>query len=513
VINLAAAVLGHTDVSGSTNFFAAGGHSLAAIDLCTRLSKALGREISVSTAFDAATLDDIAAQVDAELADAGARFPLPAVGGRRADCRASFAQRRLLAASRGVDGVPAPVVPLPFQLSAPVDVEALLAALDGLVARHPVLTTRFHRDERGELRVRAVENTPALDIIDLTPIPAAQRDDVMRGYCRELMAAARDLEAEPPLRSALFLSPPHGGVLLLIVDHLAFDGRSLCILTRDLTHLYATGGKDLPGPGLSFLDYADWEAERERDGTIDRLAQAAVARLTQREPPLWPADKRLAACARKQAITTTVKVPAGTHEFRAFAQRLGVTVFAAVLATVTAAFAQAKPNSGLRIALQTSTRVDHRLFDAMGPFINTTYLDVPLDQPIEALARALQARILAAQADAIVPIDLLLHMLEINGQRAPAALADVFFSLHQDDAEVDPRVARRITPLDPQEGWDPEDFALGYAVAILATLTADSLALRFGTHPAIHDPALHRTFAEAMADQAENVVARAPMPP
>lgn len=498
VVNLAAAVLDHRDISATSNFFAAGGHSLAAVDLCQRLSAALGRDVPMGVAFEAATLGDIAERLESLLHDAEGRVPLPAVRRGTADCPASFAQHRLLRAS---GGVPPLVAPLIFRLSDPIDAERLTHALHELVAHHPVLAAGFYRDEEGLLRTRASDNRPALQTVDLASTPAAAREELMRERCRELMAVRRDLEVEPPLRCVLFLCPPAGGILLLIIDHLAYDGRSLTVLSRDLRHLCGAAGNGLPRPELSFLDYAAWEAERVRDGTIARLAAVAAARLADRGRPLWPAEERRAAREPHEAITVTARIAFGAADFRALARRYGVTSFVAVLAIVTAAFVQAKPASHLRIALQTSTRVDRRLFDTIGPFMNTTYLDVPIQDAIEDLARIIQRKLLAAHDDAIVPIDRLLSALGAEGLPTEAALSDVFFSLYHNDEEIAPELAQRVVPLDPQDGWDNESFHSGNAVSMLATLDDETLSVRFGLHPAIRDRTLGERFAPALQAQ------------
>jgi amino acid adenylation domain-containing protein len=510
VVNLAAAVLGDVDVSGATNFFAAGGHSLAAIDLCGRLSAALGREIPMSVAFEAAALDDIAASVDRLLTDSGWRVPLPAIRRRRGAVPASFSQRRLLLASRGTTGAPSPVVPLPFRLFDPVHPEGVQAALDEIVKRHPVLATNFYRDKQHRLRATALGKKPILKVIDLAQTPPEARYGFMGDYCKQLMATAHDLETESPMRCVLFLCPPEGGVLLLVLDHVAYDGRSLALLTRDLTACYAGGARKVrrtQAGRLSFLDYAAWEAERDRDGTIDRLAEAAAARLAQRGRPLWPAKERLEARTPHEVVVTMAEIDGGTRDFRGIAQRFGVTTFVAVLAVVVAALMRAKPNPHLRIALQTSTRIDRRLFDAVGPFMNTTYLDVPAGRPIGDLARVIQQKLLAAHDDALVPIDRLLSALAARGQPAEIALSDVFFSLYQDDHEPDDEVARRIVPIDPLDGWDTESFHAANAVAMLSTLDRKKLSVRFGVHPAIRDRALGGRFADALATQFSQLIA------
>ncbi|MGE3275231.1 MAG: amino acid adenylation domain-containing protein [Vicinamibacterales bacterium] len=70
-------VLGTARVSRDDDFFEAGGHSLLAAQLVARVSRALGAGISIRTVFDAPTLAELAAAIDATATPGAARPEIP----------------------------------------------------------------------------------------------------------------------------------------------------------------------------------------------------------------------------------------------------------------------------------------------------------------------------------------------------------------------------------------------------------------------------------------------------
>src|ERR1700730_15903110 len=95
--------------------------------------------LSVRAVFDAPTVAQLAPRIGG---DAGRRKPLVA-GERPAVVPLSFAQSRLWFLNRFEGGVATYNMPTTFRISGALDVEALGAALDDVIARHESLRTIF----------------------------------------------------------------------------------------------------------------------------------------------------------------------------------------------------------------------------------------------------------------------------------------------------------------------------------------------------------------------------------
>ncbi|WP_406207780.1 amino acid adenylation domain-containing protein [Kitasatospora sp. NBC_01560] len=157
-------------------------------------------------------------------------------------------------------GDPSYNIPLALRLTGALEPAALRAALDGAVARHEALRSRFpHEDGRPVVLVDPPAPLP-LDEVDLRAephrLPAALAERTNRGF---------DLAAGPLLRAALFRTGEQEHVLCLVVHHIAADGWSLGLLRTELAERYAAhrAGRvpELPEPP-SYLAHA--AAERAR---------------------------------------------------------------------------------------------------------------------------------------------------------------------------------------------------------------------------------------------------------
>jgi len=130
------------------------------------------------------------------------------------------------------------VYSMPFTLTfdGPLDVPALAAALDAVVARHPVLSSAVAERDGVPVLVPAAAPTVAL---------------VADGELDALVRRPFDLTTGPLARFALAATGPDRHVLLVVVHHLVFDGASTDVFVRDLAAAYRSGGpvgQRLDGP-------------------------------------------------------------------------------------------------------------------------------------------------------------------------------------------------------------------------------------------------------------------------
>ena len=131
-------------VGADDSFFDLGGDSLSAMRVIAAINAGLDTDVSVRTLFDAPTIAQLAPRIGG---DAGGRKPLVA-GERPAVVPLSFAQSRLWFLSRFEGGAATYNMPTAFRISRELDVEALGAAFDDVIARHESLRTRLSRHRR-----------------------------------------------------------------------------------------------------------------------------------------------------------------------------------------------------------------------------------------------------------------------------------------------------------------------------------------------------------------------------
>ena len=254
-----ARVLGLERVGVDDSFFDLGGDSISAMRVIAAVNKSLDAGLAVRALFDAPTVARLAPRIGA---DGDRRKPLVA-GERPERVPLSFAQSRMWFLNRFEGGVATYNMPTAFRVSGPLDVEALGAALDDVIARHESLRTIF----------------PDIDGVAFQQVVPAEAGKWRRGGAAvvslpeqevvgALVALAGyrfDLSAEIPIRVQIYSVGPEQHVLGIVVHHIAFDGWSLAPMARDVAEAYRARRQGqapqwAPLP-VQYADYTLWQQE------------------------------------------------------------------------------------------------------------------------------------------------------------------------------------------------------------------------------------------------------------
>ena len=272
-------VLGIADADISANFFLAGGNSLHATQLVSRIKLASGVELPIRAVFEAPTIAGLTERLRAALAGGEAdasptQQPTPM---SRVDASPlSFSQERLWFVSQHVPDSTALNMPLALRIRGKFKVAALQAALASVVERHDILRTTFHATPTGaEARVQ-----PHLPLnIETSKLASADANsESFRQLLERQMALYThqrfDLDHGPLIRANIIEIAPDDIVLLIVMHHIVGDQWSFAVLIRELSHFYceALGRSAAPLPPLrlQYADYAIWQRD-----TFDRERRTA----------------------------------------------------------------------------------------------------------------------------------------------------------------------------------------------------------------------------------------------
>ncbi|MER7759599.1 amino acid adenylation domain-containing protein [Streptomyces sp. NPDC097619] len=405
-----------------TDFFEAGGDSLLAMRLAWSVRLRLGRELSVRDVYDFPTV----AALTPRLVLSG--DPVPALAPRSSGGPdpLSPAQRRLWFLNRLEDGAATYNIPVPLRLRGPLDEEALWAALAALVTRHESLRTLFP-ETAGEPRqvvLEPAEAHPRPDHVRLTPeeLPAHQEEFERRGF---------DLRTDPPLRARLVSLGPEEHVLLLVVHHIACDGRSMTPLARDLSEAYAahrkSGTAPLPPLPVQYRDFTHWQ--HELLGDPDTPGSPLARQLdfwteALRDLPAQldlPTDRPRPARAGHRGDTVHFRLGAPlTRALEGFAAARGASPFMVVQAALAATLTRLGAGHDLPVGTPVAGRADADLDELVGFFVNTLVLrtDTSGDPGFGELVDRVKEFTFRAFAHQDLPFDLLVEAL--NPPRSPA---------------------------------------------------------------------------------------------
>jgi hypothetical protein len=366
---------------GGRSFVDAGGDSLDAMRLISRLPPDVGRRLTVRGILQAGSLDEIVASLDAAT-DGGAGLPAIEPGAVE-PWPLSQSQLGLLLA-HGLDpDRPTYNVSVLLRLDGPLERQALAEAVRRLTSRQQTLSRRVALDQ-----LAAVKGLGAAAAVELRQVAAADRASA-EAMMRAEAQSPFDLEEEQPARFLLATVAAESHLLLISAHHLAVDGWSVSVLLENLAQHYADvlEGTDLvPLPQLSFGDYAVWDSR-----LLGAEGTAADTEAWQRRLDPYPRRLRIA----PDEPPDDRRVPPGTREgvelglppevvraVQALAAAAKVSPFMVLLAAFSRVVGSRSGLDRFLVGCPMSTRFDWRLEKVVGNLINL--LPIPIELGDEA---------------------------------------------------------------------------------------------------------------------------------
>lgn len=237
VCDLVAELLELEKVSPEEDFFTLGGNSLKLMTLRLRLESRVGKAVSLSDLYSAPKLSAIARHL-AEASQSSQRIaPAP----KQESYPMSAVQQRLYAIYLADPNGLAYNHPMAIIISGALNVPRLERAFSSLLERHEALRTRFdgRRQYVEELSFSLQQRS----------CPGGDPTALLRDF-----VAPFRLETAPLLRAELVELGADTWLLLMDVHHIAADGISKSLISRELSELYA--GEQLEPPGLQYKDYS-----------------------------------------------------------------------------------------------------------------------------------------------------------------------------------------------------------------------------------------------------------------
>ncbi|MEV0634077.1 amino acid adenylation domain-containing protein [Streptomyces sp. NPDC050619] len=436
---LFAEVLGLRQADVDLHFFEAGGHSLLAIRLVSRIRAVLGTDLNLNVLFEAPTVARLAARLDG----ADSKRPALTVQERPDPAPLSFAQRRLWFLHRAEGPGATYNIPLVQRLAGELDRGALEAALADVMGRHESLRTIYYEVD-GEPFQRITDVSAARPVL---PVTEVDDEEALHARLLEAVRYPFDLAVEPPLRAELFALSPTEHALVIVVHHIAADGWSLAPLARDLATAYAARrqGKEPDWEPLParYTDYTLWQRRLmgdpdDPDGLLHRqLAHWSTTLAGLPEELALPYDRHRPAVASYRGARVPLRLDAEQHAaLTELAHRSGASLFMVLHAGLAALLTKLGAGTDIPVGSVIAGRADQALDELVGFFVNTLVLrtDTSGDPAFADLLTRVRDTALAAYAHQETPFEQLVETL--NPPRSPARhpLFQVALSLEADEA-------------------------------------------------------------------------------
>ncbi|MDH3438905.1 MAG: condensation domain-containing protein, partial [Betaproteobacteria bacterium] len=351
------------------------------------------------------------------------RIPLLERGsGDRAEFIVSFAQQRLWFLHQLFPDNPFYNQPIIRRLSGKLDVSALQASLNGLVARHETLRTTFPTNGEAPLQVIAQPGPVELDVGDLSALPEREREAKARRCVEVECQRPFDLSDGPLFRVQLLRLSNEDHILQLTLHHIISDGWSIPVLYRDLGTIYqascAGSAPSLPPLPIQYADFSVWQRQWLTGSVLSKQLAYWRDRLKGIPELQLPTDRARPAFLSYAGACETLKLsPQLSAALRSLARNEGVTLYMVLLAAFNVLLQRYTHQDDLPVGSPIATRTRTELEELIGSFVNSLVMrtDVSGDPGFTELL----ARVHRVTLDAFVHQDLPFERLveEIDPQR------------------------------------------------------------------------------------------------
>jgi hypothetical protein len=306
-------------------------------------------------------------------------------------------------------------------VTGPLDEEALREALVEIHRRHDLLRTRFAASEQGPMA--HVEDEVLLDfeVVDLTVLLGKQAEQQALEAAERLRRAAFRVTERPLFRARLYRLEPQRFMLLMMVDHIVFDGWSYGVFLGELNRLYpaACEGRRSPLPELpvQFSGFAAWERERLQGERLAALWDHWRERLRGNLPAIpLPSDHPRPRPYRHAMLPFSLSAEL-SRALRDFSRRHRVSLFMSLLAGFHAFLCRLGGLDEISVVVPVANRRIPETRLLIGPTINLIVVRIRLedDPPFEELVQRVRRTCLEAYAHEEMPFELLLQRLQQSG--------------------------------------------------------------------------------------------------
>ncbi|MFC7865499.1 amino acid adenylation domain-containing protein [Streptomyces murinus] len=348
--------------------------------------------------------------------------PAPAGAPNDVDARAaSFAQRRLWFMDQLAGSSSGSMLPLVLRLRGRLDTGRLERSLDGIVARHEVLRTRFTAVDG--------EPVPVVDAPAGCPLRRVTADGPEELYAR-CLGRPVDLAEEHPVRATLARVAEDEHLLLVEVHHIAVDGWSWGVLLEELAAGYR--GEEVQPPAVQYAELARTQAERLSGARLERLLGHWRERLTGLTPLELPTDRPRPRVWDGSGDVVRFDLPAElVAAVDGLARSRRVTRYMVLLTAYQALLGHWSGRTDVAVCSTLADRAQRGAAELIGPLVNTVVLRTDLSgRPgFDTLLERVRRRVPADLSHAEAPFDLVVGALGGSRDLSRHPLAQASFTL------------------------------------------------------------------------------------
>ncbi|MFD2169077.1 amino acid adenylation domain-containing protein [Tumebacillus lipolyticus] len=413
-------VLGHDRIGIRDNFFETGGHSLLATQTISRINESFDVQLPLRVMFEAPTVAELAEQVAIALTSKrGEDFPPIVSVSRDGELLCSVGQERVWQLDRMMPGTPIYNVPMAMLFTGKLDVAVLKRAFDEIIRRHESLRTVLYDNGEGVRQKVLAPGQQQLEIIEKLGLSEEERSAEVKRFLAEEANRNFDLEAAPPIYSALMKFSEEEHLWMLNMHHIITDGWSVGVFSREFAELYTAfvEGKPSPLPELTiqYPDFAAWQRGWMQGEFYERKMAYWVNHLGSAKPPNFPTDfPRPEQMERTAGLIPFDFSESFTERMKLFCAQNGITLFMLLLGAFQTMQMRNGGGDDITVGSPIAGRYRQELENLIGFFIGNASIrgDLSGDPTVGELLRRMRTATLGAFEHQMIPQLLISQALE-----------------------------------------------------------------------------------------------------
>ncbi|MFE8599887.1 condensation domain-containing protein [Archangium violaceum] len=411
--------------------------SLAAVEFSHEVEKGLGLSLPMEVVLSGPSLAQLVERLSSQAPRASTALLLPSGAKHAEDALPSFAQSRLWFLEQLAQGETHELIPAAVRLQGPLDSRALELGLAEVVRRHDSLRTTFLSEAGQPRRVVHAELPSAVRHVDLSSLPADERDAEVRRLALDEARRPFDLARGPLLRTCLLRLSDSEHVLVLVMHHIISDGGSMGVLLREMASLYEAFSQGRPSPlpelPLQYGDYSRWQRQWLQGDVLQRGLSYWKQQLSGAPAVLeLPTDKPRPSVRTQRGASLPVRLsPERWEALKALARSEGSTPFMLLQAAFQALLFRYSGQLDFCLGTPVSGRPRPELDGLIGFFVNTLVLRARLDgnPSFRELLRRVRETTLSAYAHQDMPFERLVEELRPSRDLSSTPLFQVMLAL------------------------------------------------------------------------------------
>jgi amino acid adenylation domain-containing protein len=369
----------------------------------------------------------------------------------------SYAQERLWFLDRLAPGTPCYNTSVAVYVDQPLDLAVMERALNEMIRRHGALRTNFKEVAGAPVQVVAARLTLPLQVIDIPPLPDAERQAEVLRLATEEARRPYNLAADPLLRVTVLRLDEQHSVFLLGMHHIIADGWSMSVFARELIALCTAFSLGLPSPlpevRVQYADFAVWQRNWLQGDVLDSQLRYWKKQLANLPALELPTDHPRPAVPGFGGATREFLLPAslGTA-LTTLAREEGATLFMTLLAGFTVLLHRYSSQDDVVVGAPIANRERTEIEGMIGFFVNMLPMRANLagNPSFRELLRRVRDMAVDAYAHQSIPFEKVVEAVQPERDLSRNPLFQVTFQLFKspDSGAGQDLSAPRVVPVD-----------------------------------------------------------------